>query len=439
MLKRLLNRAALLSRAPMLAVTLVVACALALPGLALPGASAAAQDKVHLKDGRVFEGKIEQEIDGNIWLVWKIGAIEQREFLRAADIDKVERDAAPAAEAKPATGAKPDTKARTSSGDRSKRAAIITLGEGGSKDMVGVYMTAEALKRAIPLLEEENVGIVVFHVNSGGGYLLEIQKLSDVIQNEYKPRFRVAAWIESAISAAAMTSHCIEDIYFRPEGNYGACTGWSGALVAVEGRQLEEVLYMMEKISTRGQKDPQIMRSMQIMEPLSCTIDSNGDVKWFNSLDGENLVNPEGRILTFNAVDAERFKFSKGTAANLDELAKAMGLTEVEWVGETRPGYIWPISKAEQLQMDFRAQVHEDEVNTNQYFDSYQNAIAAAQSEQDRTRRGAMVARARESLRRIIRMVKNNPNFAITILGTDPKDFDKWVDEQEEFLRNLMK
>lgn len=412
---------------------LTVACTLALPGRAL------ADDRVHLKDGRIIEGRIEQEVDGNVWLVWKIGAIEQREFLRAADIESIERDAA-APEAKPGgESAKPDTKARVSTGDRSKRAAIITLGEGGHKDMVGIYMTAEALKRAIPLLEEENIGIVIFHINSGGGMLLEIQKLSDIIQNEYKPRFRVAAWIESAISAAAMTSHCIEDIYFMPQGNYGACTGWSGQLVAVKDRQLEEVLFMMEKISARGQKDPQIMRSMQIMEPLSCSIDSNGDVRWFNSLDGEYLVNPEGRILTFNAVDAEKYHFSKGTAGTLDELAKAMGLTEVEWVGQVRSGYLWPISKAEELQMEFREKTYSDEVNTNQYFDSYQNAIAAARGEQDRTRRGAMVGRARDALRRIVRMIKNNPNFALTILNIEPSKFDQWVDEQEQMLKDLMK
>src|SRR5690606_34230378 len=140
------------------------------------------------------------------------------------------------------------------------RIAVISLGEGGDKDMVGLFMTAEALKRAIPLLEKDNVTDVVFRIQSGGGALLEIQKLSDVIHNEFKPRFRVVAWIKSAISAAAMTAHCIEDIYFTSDGNYGACTGWYGQLTAVKGRDLEEVLYMMEKISARGKHDPKIMR-----------------------------------------------------------------------------------------------------------------------------------------------------------------------------------
>lgn len=402
--------------------------------------SAFAADKVYLKDGTVVEGTIEQEIDGNVWILTKIGSIENRRFLRATDVDRIERDTAPAAEAeaRPASRA-PSTDARTRAMERAKRAAVITLGEGGGKDMVGIYMTAESLRRTIPLLEEENVGIVVLRIKSGGGYIREIQLLSDVIQNELKPKFRTVAWIDSAISAAAMTSHAIEDIYFMPQGNYGACTGWYGQLTAVKDRELEEVLYMMEKISARGGHDPQIMRSMQIMEPLSASIDSNGDVKWFNSLDGEYVVNPEGRILTFNAVDAERFRFSKGTAANLDELARAMGLTEVEWVGETRRGIMWPVSKAEEYMMKFRDTTYNDEVNTNQYVDTYQNAINAARAEQDRQRRGALVGRARNALRQIIRMVNNNPNFALTILNTMPDKFPEWVDEQEEMLRDLMR
>lgn len=400
---------------------------------------ASAIDKVHLKNGTVVEGTVEQEIDGNVWILVKIGGVEQRQFLRAAEVDRVERDAA-TPQARPATSTPSQTQARVSTADRSKRAAIITLGEGGDKNMVGVYMTADILKRLIPVLEEENIGIVVFHVNSGGGLLLEIQRLSDVIHNEYKPRFRVAAWIESAISAAAMTAHCIEDIYFMPQGNYGACTGWFGALQAVKDRELEEVLYMMEKISARGGYDPQIMRSMQIMEPLTCTIDSNGDVKWYNSLDGDHVVNPENRILTFNAVDAERFKFSKGTAANVDELARAMGLTEVEWVGTPRTGYLWPISKAEDINMKYRSQVYTDETALRQFMDTYGNAVNAARAEQDRTRRGAMVGRARDALRRIVRVVKNNPNTALlTFNALDEKEFQRWVDEQEQMLRDLMR
>src|ERR1041384_4869288 len=131
------------------------------------------------------------------------------------------------------------------------RAAVISLGD-HDKEMVGQFITADSLDRCIPLLEKEHIDIVAIRINSGGGALLEIQKLSDEIEFKFKPKFRTVAWIEHAISAAAMTAHCMEEIYLMPGASYGACTGWYGQLTAVKGRDLQEVLYMMEKISARG-------------------------------------------------------------------------------------------------------------------------------------------------------------------------------------------
>ena len=68
--------------------------------------------------------------------------------------------------------------------------------------VVAFVPIVDQLERSIPMLEEEKVEIVVFRVNSGGGALSEIQKISDVIECKYKPKFRVVAWIESATACA---------------------------------------------------------------------------------------------------------------------------------------------------------------------------------------------------------------------------------------------
>ncbi|MBL9030829.1 MAG: hypothetical protein JNM80_03870 [Phycisphaerae bacterium] len=398
---------------------------------------ALAQDKLHLKNGTVLTGTIVREVNGYVWFKVKSGDLEQEQFFKPDEITKVERDASrPAEDAAPAAAPeqKPSSKPRVSAG--APRAAIITLGEGGDKDMVGLFMTAKTLRDAIPLLEADGVETVVFRINSGGGALLEIQKLSDVIHNEYKPKFRVVAWIESAISAAAMTAHCIEEIYFMPEGNYGACTGWFGALQAVQGRELEEVLHMMEKISARGKRDPAIMRSMQIMEPLSCSIDANGDVHWYNNLEGQHVVNPKERILTFDAVQAAKYGFSKGTARDIDELGKLLGYTEVEWVGKTIPGVPYPVSRAEELQRKFREQTLSDQNKTREYLIQYNTSLAAARAAAPEER-GKFIGKCRDALDKIKRMVRNNPNMALFQLGIAPDRFKDWVDEREEELRAL--
>ncbi|MBX3376653.1 MAG: hypothetical protein KF678_06585 [Phycisphaeraceae bacterium] len=414
------------------------------------GALTARADTLTLKDGRTLEGEVARELNGYIWFKYKVGGLETTQMFSPAEITKLERTTGtpaktdtPAAKpsdqtrpsdpAKPSTRPAPGTSAKLSS---APRAAVITLGEGGDKDMVGLYMTADAIERAIPLLEKEKVEIVVFRINSGGGALLEIQKLSDVIELKYKPKFRVVAWIESAISAAAMTAHCIEEIYFMPKGNYGACTGWSGQLVAVKGRQLEEVLYMMERISARGKHDPKIMRSMQIMDPLSCNIDENGDVQWFQNDSGTFLVNPKDRILTFNSETASKYKFSRGTASTIEELGKLMGYTELVWVGKEVPGVPYPICEAEELQRQFRAKTYMDTLRLREYWDTYQTNVGVARSVPFEER-GKFVARARGALDNIKRMVKNNPNLALFQFNMLEEQFKEWVEEREEELRRL--
>jgi hypothetical protein len=210
--------------------------------------------------------------------------------------------------------------------------------------------------------------------------------------------------------------------------------------VAVKGRQLEEVLYMMEKISANGNHSKYIMRSMQILEPLSCTINKNtGEVTWYQSTEGDIVINEADRILTFDAPLAEKTKFSKGTAATLDELSREMGYQEVVWVGEHRQGFLWPISAAEDHQMKFRAKTAEDERRTREYFTTYQNAIAIAQGTAEREDRAKFVNRARKALTPIDRMIQNNPNFALLVMGMLPDDYEEWLSQQHQLLRDLMK
>jgi len=297
----------------------------------------------------------------------------------------------------------------------------------------------------LPMLEQElgddGSGVVVLRFSSGGGALLEIQRLSDVIHNKYKKKFRTVAWIDSAISAAAMTGLCLEEIYFTPQGNFGACTGWFGRLQAVKGRELEEVLFMMQKISARGGYDAKIMRAMQIQEPLSCTKLPSGEIKWYqDTTSGEILVNRDKEILTFNANTALEVGFSDGTAKDIDELAKLLGYNEVDWVGEKTPGSLWPLSKAEKWNNAYRRQVKVDEDNFQNYVANFNANIAAAQSEQDRQSRGKFVNRARQAFEKIKNMIRNNPNFMLFNLNMETEEeYKEWVDKTEKQLRDLMR
>lgn len=397
--------------------------------------TAMAEDVITLKNGKEYRGTIMREVEGMIWIEVSYGAIKAVETLTQEDIASIERDAASISPDRdltqpwtpPATDVLPERRPGV------PRAAVLSL-----EGQVGVQFSVEPIRRAIPMLEEMGVEILVLRINSGGGYLLEMLKLADFVHEELKPRFRTVAWIRSAISAAAMTAHNCEEIYFYPEGNYGAATGWSGALVAVAGESLMQTREFMELVSSRGGYDPRIMWSMQYDTGLSANIDPvTGEVSFYEGDEGEHVICPVGQVLAWTSARAEKWGLSKGTAKNLDELATAMNLSEVEWVGEWRQGFGYPISKAEDMMLEYRKRVSRDESSFNDYQRLYNIAIGRARGEANDQTRAAFVGKARGELRKMYSMGLNNPNFVLFLFNMTNDEFKWWFRDQNEILDDI--
>lgn len=419
-----------ISRLAALCIALVAAFTCVLP--------AWAGDKVTLKDNRVLEGTITEETDTWIRLKIQVGGITHTEILDKNDIKSIERDAVTTPTPKKEEGiasSRPSGRADAKSGVR--RIAILNFGPpstwgGKYEDMVGREVSAAAFDRALPVLKKDGVTDVVIRINSGGGALLEIEKFHKTFE-EYKKNFRTVAWVESAISAAAMAPWVLEEFYMMPNGNIGACTGWYGALQAVKGVQLEEVLVMMERASRLANRDPKIMRSMQIQEPLSATIDPvTGNVKWFQDESGEKVLNPRNQILTFNAADAVTYKFAKAIAATKEELAEAMfgpGV-EYEWAGREASEII-----DNSIRTNDKASKEAIEVAVK-----YARAIQEAAQIQDRDDRGAAVGRARKMLNQLEAWVKGNPNLEFFLAQYVGRQLDRefFIVERER-LADLMR
>ncbi|MEM9166150.1 MAG: hypothetical protein AAGB48_03915 [Planctomycetota bacterium] len=387
-------------------------------------AAQAEPDVIKTTDGRELSGTIVRELNGYVWLDMGVGSPL---MFRPDEIAEIVRDSGVQAGADPVIVS--DEERDWVDDPSITRAAILT-----AEGPVGVQMSAKPLREAIPLLKEEGVELVVLKVKSGGGLGIEVQRLSDVIHNELKKEFQIVAWIEDAISAAAMTALTLETIYFMPKGTFGAATGWSGQLKAVEGRSLEQFLYQMEKISARGNYDEAIMRAMQINVPLSYDYDeTTGEYDYYESTEGEFVLNDGEYILTFNAETAEAAGFSKGTAATLDELTRILqkSVGEIEWVGVEIAGEPYPIAKAELHQREWREEVTFQERRFQEIYIKYEMEIGNATSVAIESR-GGFIRAAQRYLQRIKRMVEINPNFGLLQGITD-----EWFLQQEERLRRL--
>lgn len=396
-----------------LAALLIAAC----PALAEP-------DVVKMTDGRELSGTIVRELNGYVWLDMGVGSPL---MIRPDQIEEIIRDADTEISSDPVA-----VDAGEATWERRPgvtRAAIIT-----AEGTVGIQMSAKPLREAIPLLKQEGVDLVVFKVKSGGGLLIEIQRLSDVLHEEYKGEFQLVAWIEDAISAAAMTALTIEEIYMMPKGTFGGATAWSGQLKAVEGRGLEDVLYKMERISARGNHPPELIRAMQINTEVSYDYDeTTGEYRYYDTLEGDHVLNDGEYILTFNSETAAEAGFSRGTAATLDELTKLLqrSVGEIEWVGVEVPGEPYPISLGEKHQREWREEVTFQENRFGEIYTKYEMEIGNAASVPVENR-GGFIRAAERYLQRIKRMVEINPNFGLLRGITE-----EWFIQQEERLRNL--
>ncbi len=314
------------------------------------------------------------------------------------------------------------------------RVAVLNFGlpksaQGAAESTVGIEIVAQAWRDAVKLLEKDKVEVVVVRINSGGGALSEMEPFQNVFQNDYKTKFRTVAWIESAISCAAMSPWPIADMYFLPGGNIGACTAWhqvsGGQMVQADADTRESILVQMEKTSRWANRDPKIMRAMQIMEPLSANIDENGNVKFFQDLSGKIILNQQGKILTLTANEALQVGFSKGTAATLDELMKTMGITEYVVAGKQATTFIDDNIKAnDKANKDF-----------DNFYRAYQIAVTRAeQLRGDKKRQPDAIGDAKSALRKMNETRKHNRKMP-EIKGFPPA----WFAQQERLLKDLEK
>lgn len=408
--------------------------------------STALADKVTLNDGTVLEGDIVREGDGFLFIKVKIGSLETEKLVTKDQIRAVERtsdtkkddsnkspEKAPDAAAPSGDSTTPAAKGKhvKKPGDPT-RVAILNFGQpkntpNRADDTVGIQCNVAAFRHVLPMLEEDGVEVVVIRIASGGGYTLEMPKFNDLFDYEYKAKFRTVAWIEYSISAACMSPWVLEEIYFMRNGRMGGCTEFHSGGIASKGMDLEEILAYMEKASIRGKKDPKIMRSMQIQEPLSCTIDPvTGAVTWFQDTSGEIIVNRETNVLTFNSEMAVKTKFANGLADTVEELMKAMNIKEYEIVGERATKYI------DQNIIDN----HKTETEWQDTWRKYWRHIEQAQATQDAKRRGEEVGLARRQLYTLKRLFGVNPNFFYLQGVSNEKE---WFGIQEEMLRDLMR
>ena len=198
-----------------------------------------------------------------------------------------------------------------------------TVGEGARHDEI------EAIGK-----EADKIGphqIIILEIISPGGLVTEGDEI-DATLMDLKKRHRVIAWIKEAISAAAFTSlHC-DEIYFQRVGTLGAITMFAGTK-SIEGAELDAWQKKVGDVTEVGGRNRWVGEAMVTNAPLlSYDRDENGNIKWYNTLEGKYPLSDAIQNLTLNADIAMHCKFADGIANNPDELIALLHLNKEDVV-----------------------------------------------------------------------------------------------------------
>lgn len=198
----------------------------------------------------------------------------------------------------------------------------------------GVGQTARAHEIEQMGLEADKWGpgqLIIMEIESPGGLVTEIYRISDAIQ-DLRKRHRLVAWIREAISAAACTAlHC-DEIYFQTVGALGATTMIRGA-DSVQGKSLEQFMNDMGAVVESNGRPSFLLDAMVKADRILTYVKDpvTGKVTFydhFTKLPGEVVLSDEKDNLVFNASNALDCGLSKGTADSNEELAVLLGLPE---------------------------------------------------------------------------------------------------------------
>jgi membrane-bound ClpP family serine protease len=208
--------------------------------------------------------------------------------------------------------------------DAAKQRQVFILKQSG---MVGVGLRAAEMEKVEKAADKFGPGqIIVLHINSGGGLVTEADEIDKVL-NRVREKHRLVAWIEEAISAAAVTAMHCREMYFMNLGSLGSATMFSGDK-SIEGAQLEAWLRRIAEISEAGGRNGHLAKCM-VYSPLvvSYTRDpKTGKVTFFEDGSGEKMLSDEKDNLTLTADQALDCGFSQGTANTQEELFEKMQL-----------------------------------------------------------------------------------------------------------------
>jgi hypothetical protein len=338
--------------------------------------------------------------------------------------------AAPQPDPKPTHSAAPHVQPKPGT----TRIAILDLGNpeldpgDESQPFLGVDLVPTSIKDVLPALAADAPDIVILHIHAPGGNL-ECAALAWTLHEAIAAKWRTIAWCRIAQSGSIVAVWPLDELWLHPEAKLGPATGLmyahEAAFTHPSNREFDRRDKIITAVASLSRRSPLILHSMRKLDPLSAELDERGRaVRWSGDETLPVVLVRKGRILTLPASKAHELGVVDGLASTRDELARGLGLSNIEWTGQ---------AANEQLQHITRQQVQA----RTQFYDlrqKYDDAVRAAHQEPDTAKRAAARKRARAVLTDLRHLLKKHPHSA-WLWGITPHNAPSILKDLETQLR----
>ena len=203
---------------------------------------------------------------------------------------------------------------------------------------VGGTILASILEKSLADALLRKPTVVVLDIDSPGGMVDEARQIIDVL-HRYNKKLRIVALAGEDLSAAAIFTLSVREIYLKPSGTIGAATsfvpGKPDLSAKVEEKMQSAWCAEARSSAEEGRHEPLLAEAMidNDMELHLETVDGKPVVK---DGPGERMLCRKGKILTLTSHEAVSCGLAAGDADDLNELATALHLdhwTEVKGLG----------------------------------------------------------------------------------------------------------
>ncbi len=292
--------------------------------------SVVSADTLITMDGKTYEGRLVTRTDAKVvFAVVKYGVSMEMDFL-PQDVKEIRQSKTPPdATSKPASHPAPD----------SGMVEIplpppppIVKYDGPTycvipmKGTIGKEIVASVVDDAFKDILKRKPTVIVLEMDSPGGLIQEVGPLANVLL-KYSD-FRLVVMVKQAISAAAVTTMSVKEIYTTPGSVIGAATAY---VLGRDGmpKDIDEKMRSIWRATARtcaenGRHPPLLAEAMIEAKHNLEWVEENGK-KTIREGRGQNLFLEEGKLLCLTAGEAVEVGLAQGTVEDYKALGKAMG------------------------------------------------------------------------------------------------------------------